>query len=479
MLNFYNILNNEQVQTIHSASLTIMETIGLGLDHEGALKKLADKGVKVDFEKKRVYFNEDQVKAALNKAPSSFNYGARNKKYNRIVTPGKISFCRALGGAPKYFDVFSGETRALTPQDCIELTTLVDSLPHLDIITTPTIKGFPLQTYDIHTLATIFRHTEKHISALTVSSKNLKYQLQIAEIISGSKEKLKNNPVMDGIVTMIDPYFMPRDEVERLILYGEYNVPVHLVNVPITGATAPYTLSGTIAEINAEFLMGTTLINFLTPNLPHFYYLLPKAMDMKTASILGPCSPENQLVIASIAQLARHYNIPSCISAGGGECCQPHQILHQYGSAINMAMLCGATEIIGLGQLAGSMQCSPVMIAIANEAIAFSKRIMNGYDMSVEAIGIDAMQRVDIKGNFVGDKHTFDHLRKEEKFTSKIFDWCDHGKWSLNGKTSIIDRAQEEVQKILAQHENIPLDAKIDKEIGKLLSYADNELADV
>jgi trimethylamine--corrinoid protein Co-methyltransferase len=477
MLNYYNILSDEQVEAIHTASLEIMKTIGLGLDHDGALKELADKGVTVDFEKKRVYFNEDQVEAALKEAPSSFTLGARNGVDNLVVTAGGPPFSRAIGGAPDHLDVFTGDSRSLTPKDCIELATLIDALPQLDVMTTPSIGGFPLHSYDIHTLATLFRHIGKHVSALTVDSKNLKYQLQMAEIISGGKQALKENPILDGIVTMIDPYFMPHDEVERLKLYGEYNVPVHLVNVPITGATAPYTVAGTVVEVNAEFLMGTTLIHFLTPGLPHFYYFMPKAMDMKTAGIVGACSPENILALAGVAQLARHYKIPSCISAGSGACSQLHQFMHQYGSAINMAMLSGSTEIIGLGQLSGSMQCSPVTMVIANEAVAFAKKMMNGFEMSADFIGLDAMQRVGIKGNFLGDVHTFEHLRKEEKFTSKIFDWSEHGTWSGKGKKSILDRAQEEVTRILDEHVSLPLDANIDKEIDKLLACADQDLA--
>jgi len=477
MLNYYNILSDEQIKAIHRASLEVMEVIGLEIDHGGALKELADKGVNVDFEKKRVYFNADQVDAALNTAPSSFNYGARNSAHNNVMASGGAPLCRALGGAMEHLDLYSGEARALTKQDCIELARVIDALPHLDLVTTPTIQEFPLHSYDIHTLATLLRNTGKHVSALTVDSKHLKYELQIAEIVAGSKEKLAANPIIDGLVCMIDPYFMPSDEVERLKLYGEYQIPVHLVNVPITGATAPYTMSGTIVEINAEFLMGTTLVHFLTPGLPHFYYYLPKAMDMKTANFVGACSPENILVLSSVAQLARHYQIPSTISSGSGSSCQPHQLMHQYGSAINMAMLCGVTEIVGLGQFSGSMQCSPAMVAIANEAVAFGKRIMNGFELNVDSIGIDAMRRVGIKGNFVGDEHTLDYLRKEEKFSSNIFDWSDHNKWVLEGQRSIIDRAKAKTEKIIAEHEVVPLDDHIDKEIEKLLRHADDDLS--
>ena len=433
MLEFYDILTDDQVRMIHNSSLEIMDTIGFQCNHPGALRELADKGVRVNLDTERVFFNEDQVNTALQDAPSSFTLGARNGKYSRTVSSGGLPVCRALGGTVYFFDVFSGNAHPLTRSDCVEFASLVDALPELDVITTPTVQDFPLQTYDIHTAATMLRYSTKHVSLLTTSSNNLKYQLNIAETIAGGREELKAEPLVDGIVCMIDPYYYPADEIERLKLFYQYNVPVHLINVPITGATAPYTIAGTLVECNAEFLMAATLTSFLAPGLPRFYYLLPRAMDMRTADFVAASSPENQLLIAAIAQLARHYGVPSTISPGSGTCCQPHQLMHQYGSAINLSMFAGASEVIGLGQFTGSMQCSPEMVVIANDAAGFAKRLMRGFELNTETIGIEAMKRVDIKGNFLSDPHTLSHLRKEERFVSKVFEWSDYKQWVQRG----------------------------------------------
>ncbi len=72
MLGFYDILNTEQIKMIHNSSLEIMDTIGFQCKHDGALRELADNGVRVDFETRRVFFNEDQVNDALRDAPTSF-----------------------------------------------------------------------------------------------------------------------------------------------------------------------------------------------------------------------------------------------------------------------------------------------------------------------------------------------------------------------------------------------------------------------
>ncbi len=376
----------------------------------------------------------------------------------------------------EYFDIFSAESRPLKPDDCVTFARLVDALPELDIITTPTVQDFPPQTYEVHTAAAMLRNITKHVSLLSTSSRNLRCQLQIAETIAGSREKLKAEPLVDGIVCMIDPYFYPADEIERLKAFSEYGVPIHMGNVPITGATAPYTISGTLVECNAEFLTATTLAYFLAPGLPRFYYLLPRAMDMRTAGFLAASSPENQLLIAAIGQLARHYKIPSTISPGSGTCCQPHQLMHQYASAINLSMFAGTSEVIGLGQFNGSMQCSPEMVAIANEAVGFAKRIMRGFDLSTETIGLEAMKRVGIKGSFMGDQHTLAFLRKEERFSSKVFEWSDYNQWLQNGKQTILDRAHEHVDQILAEHEVEPLAPEVDREISRILAAADEEL---
>lgn len=476
MIGFYDILNAEQIKMIHDSSLEIMDTIGFQCEHDGALRELADCGVRVDFESRRVFFNEDQVNAALRDAPSSFVLGARDNGHSRTVSSGGPPVCRALGGTVEYFNVFSAESRPLKPDDCVTFAHLVDALPELDIITTPTVQGFPARTYEVHTAAAMLRNITKHVSLLSTSSRNLRYQLQIAETIAGSREKLRAAPLVDGIVCMIDPYFYPADEIERLKALHEYGAPIHMINVPITGATAPYTTAGTLVECNAEFLMASTLAFFLAPGLPRFYYLLPRAMDMRTAGFLAGSSPENQLLIAAIGQLARHYTIPSSISPGSGTCCQPHQLMHQYGSAINLSMLAGASEVIGLGQFNGSMQCSPEMMVIANEAVGFAKRMMRGFDLNAETIGVEAMQRVGVKGSFMGDQHTLAFLRKEEKFSSKVFDWSDYNQWLQKGKKTILDRAREQVEQILAEHEVEPLAPEVDREISRILAAADAEL---
>ena len=64
-------------------------------------------------------------------------------------------------------------------------------------------------------------------------------------------------PLCSGIVCLIEPLRFPDDEIERLLLYGEYTLPVKVPLVPMVGANAPYTLAG--AQTHAEALGSLVL----------------------------------------------------------------------------------------------------------------------------------------------------------------------------------------------------------------------------
>ncbi|MCG8637298.1 MAG: trimethylamine methyltransferase family protein, partial [Desulfobacterales bacterium] len=105
-----------------------------------------------------------------------------------------------------------------------------------------------------------------------------------------------------------------------------------------------------------------------------------------------------------------------------------------------------------------------------------ARHLMQGFDLTRESMGLDAMDRVGIKGNFLGDPHTFEYLRKEVKYTPGIFQWTDHGKWSDDGRPSLLDRARDKAAAILKDHRPEPLDPGVQKEIRQLLDSADREL---
>ncbi len=68
----YTMLNDEEIIQIHEASMEVLQTVGLRLDHHVAQEKLAAAGARVDVNNQRVYLTPELVEQALKKAPGNF-----------------------------------------------------------------------------------------------------------------------------------------------------------------------------------------------------------------------------------------------------------------------------------------------------------------------------------------------------------------------------------------------------------------------
>jgi trimethylamine--corrinoid protein Co-methyltransferase len=76
------ILSRDEIYAVHLASMEVLEKVGVGFNHEGALKIFEDAGAYVDLQRKIVKIPEYLVREALSKAPSQVILTARNPKHN-------------------------------------------------------------------------------------------------------------------------------------------------------------------------------------------------------------------------------------------------------------------------------------------------------------------------------------------------------------------------------------------------------------
>ncbi len=473
MIPFYNILSDNELKMIHEASLEVLEKTGLRIDHPKALEMMADAGAKVDFEKKMVYIPERLVSECLKKAPGTFVCAGQDPEYDFTMNFEGTKL-RTGGGSIHVMDWESGKQRSLTYEDNANFAKLTDALDNFHVFSTLTPSEVHDVTYTVHTLKDALLNTRKHVWALLNDSSVLKYQLEMAVAASGSKEAFIKRPRISGIVCIIEPLFFPHDEVERLLQYAEYKVPLKVPFFPVGGANAPVTLAGELAMINAEFLGSMALIHTLCPGNPCAFHTNPQTMEMRTgASQMN--SPEVLLMHAAITQLARHYNVPTSQSMGTMNCWQEHQFVMLTSSALMNGMICGASDIGGLGSLASANAVSFEGFALADEIANYMYRYQGGIEVNESTLAVEAIHRVGPQKHFMADPHTMQHLRKEERFMPSLIDWSGYEKWSRS-PTSIIERAKAKVKDVFANHEVEPLPEDLQKELSRIAQAADKEL---
>ena len=461
---------------IHEASLDVLQTTGLRLNHPAALEKLSDAGAQVDAAKEQVRLPADMVEKALKLTPKTFICAGRTPDFDVSIRAGSTEppIVRSGGGVINYYDFLSKVYRPITMQDCRDVAHLVDGLENVDMAGCPTPHDAPPDTYDLHALKIMLQAGRKHIWALPKDSRNLKYQLEMMTVVAGGRQALRQRPLCSGIVCLIEPLYFPSDEIERLLLYGEYNLPVKVPLVPMAGANAPYTLAGMLTHTNSEALGSLVLLQTLCPGIPTWYYALIQDMDMRTGDSLL-YSPEVMLGYSGLIQLARHYGIPSSAVPYATTNSQSHQIMFERGTALTLFALNGATEFGGAGLLDGGLAMSPLALVLDDEMAAFVRRLVEGFEITQETLAVEAINRVGHGGNFLEDPHTLQSLRRERRFKPTLFDWRSHDLWDKNGK-SILERAQDEMQNILDKHEVPPLDGPLQKELDQILQIAEEEL---
>lgn len=225
--------------------MEVLETTGLRLSHPVALEKLSDAGAKVDKAKEEIRLPVKMVEEALKATPRNFVCAGRDPEFDMVMSPGSMAMphVRSAAGSISYYDLIENKYRPITLQDCRNIVHLMDGLDNMNIVGCLVPEDAPIKTYDLYALKAALEAGRKHIWALPKDSRNLKYQLEMMKSVAGGTEALRKRPVCSGIVCLVEPLHLPSDEIERLLLYGECNLPVKVPLVPMFGANAPYTLA--------------------------------------------------------------------------------------------------------------------------------------------------------------------------------------------------------------------------------------------
>lgn len=473
----FEILEQSELARIHEAAVQTVERVGLKIDHPEALNRLADAGAVVDAANSRVRFPPQLVETALARAPQRFTCAGRTPEFDVDMAYDRWPSAMRTGGGPiEHFDPLTNQRRPLTRMDGVRYAHLADALPNVDIAVTLTPQDLPRATYDVQHFKDFLLHCRKHIWSLTIGADNLRCQLEMAALVAGGRRELAQRPLISGIVSLIDPFYLPADEVDRLLLYGDYGIPVHVTIVPMMGATAPYTVAGALVQATAEFLASLTMMQLLCPGLGVWYYLAPRAMDMRTGASLSASCPETVFFISAVAQLSRHYRVPAAINAGSTTCCQPHQAMFQYGNAIAMVMAAGTAEVGGLGSLNGGKSCSPDVMVLGDELIAYFKRLFGGYRIDDSTLAMEVLERVGPQGNFLADDHTHAHLRREIHFAPTLLRFGTYEEWAQNDFETIYARARRKRLDLQSTHRVPELDTGLQKELDRMVASFDRSV---
>jgi trimethylamine--corrinoid protein Co-methyltransferase len=189
------LLSAEEVSSIYDKCLDHLSSKGVKVEHPQALRILDKAGAWVDFDNQQVRFPKDVIEMALRKAPHALTLAGSNYSNDIVIPDPRKTFYTITEAVPfKYHDPDSKTYPDVTLAHLAEWAQLVGALGEINSCGYLTPADVPAQTADIHALKVLFENTSKPIHVLPYSLESVEYLFQLALVVAGSAEALKNRP---------------------------------------------------------------------------------------------------------------------------------------------------------------------------------------------------------------------------------------------------------------------------------------------
>jgi trimethylamine--corrinoid protein Co-methyltransferase len=337
----YQRLSKEQVESIHRASMDILENVGIISYNEEAAEIFHRHGAEVTpvspspSQSWIIRIPEGLVLEAVAKAPSVVKLGARREENSLILDGAQPRVYFGTGSESNVWLDMSVETfvnknnpseemeipvfhrRRGTALDLCHAAHLCEHLQNVDFfIRTVNIQDDDVteSTKDVNKFYASLSNITKHVMAGLTELGQLQNVIKMAELIADGD--LRENPIISFITCLTkSPLQFVDDTTQKLIEIARYGLPVAISTSPVGGATAPLEEGGMVAQLNAEILSGIILAQLVREGTPVLYGSVPvRARVDNLDNTYGV--PEFNHYNVDGAQMARFYRIP-CYSTAG------------------------------------------------------------------------------------------------------------------------------------------------------------------
>ncbi|MBC8460956.1 MAG: trimethylamine methyltransferase family protein [Deltaproteobacteria bacterium] len=465
----YRPLSEEQVKTVHEASLSILEKTGFtyesGLDETLAMLEKA--GASVDRARSRIIFPRDLVIEQAAVAPERVVMYSRDGKNDLDLE--KHSVHLGTGGAAiKILDLETGEARPSTLKDLYQLGRLVDQLDNIHFFLRPCIPtDIPATSYDVNVFYTCLKATSKHVMAGVNDVKELHKVLELVSMVAGGLDKLKERPFI-SIITSFAISPLKLDTETTLIMQEAVRnrIPVALSCAPMAGSTSPITMAGTLAQIHAEQLVGIAICQLTNPGAPLLYGGIPGMANLRTMGYRGG-GVECGMMNAAIHQLAHYVRVPNYNSSGLTDAKLPDAQAGWEKAMTTILAAMGGSNYIhhAAGMLESMLTVAYEQFVIDDEIIGMTCKVLKGIDVDPEHLALEAIDSVGPGGNFMTSPHTMEYMRKEYFNGNGVTDSKSRDKWEKEGSRDTFARAREIAKKLLDTDEKSYISEKIEQAI--------------
>jgi len=467
------ILGQSEIEEIHQRALDVLQQVGCYFEHEEALDLFEKHGAVVDRSAGVVKFPRNIVEEAIGLCPSSMLLAARDPGKDIHAEGDRVYF--GPGTLPvKVRDLETGEIRMGTLKDLESFTRLIDALEFIHFwkgMLTP--SDVNQKVVDLYMARAAFQNTTKQISQTPFSTEGAIDLYRMGVAVAGGEKSFIERPMILVNMLAVSPLQWTRENVGAIIALAKRACPIIVGSEPQGGTTGPAPLAGQVMLNVAETLAGITLAQLIKPAVPVMWGNVGSLSDMRTG-MFASGAVECGLINAAMNQMAKFYRVPTYSTGGMSDAKMPDcQAGVEKSLQILTVSLAGGNYIHNAaGMLEACLLSSYEQYVIDNEMLGMVARILNGIRVTPETLSFDAIKQVGPKGNFLGLRHTLDHILPEH-YLPRLFDRAPLETWETNGAKDIREVAREKAREILATHTPEPLPREVEEELTTIIKEAE------
>jgi trimethylamine--corrinoid protein Co-methyltransferase len=453
-----------QCDEIHEASLQILERTGVRLYDQTAIDLAKKAGAEVS-DGNRTRIPRQLVENALKSAPSEFTLYNRDRQSGLQLRAGQ-SYYGPGSDCMTIIDHHTEERRLPTLQDVRDGITLCDALDNIDFVMSMFLPAdVDYRLTDRYQMLVMLSNSTKPILYVTNDFQGCVDALEMAEIVAGGEESFKQKPDAAGYINVTNGLIHNQEALEKLLFLSGKQVPLLYIPSAMGGIAGPITPAGSVMLANAGVLVGLVLSQLNNEGSPFIMTgMAGGALDMRT--MVSPyCQPEPKKLAFA---MAHYYDLPM-FGIGG---CSDSKLVDQQAAAeaaltLMSETLGGATLIHDIGYLESGLCGSLAHVVICEEMVSWIKKMSAPVEIDAETLAVDLIDAIGPDGQFLDADHTFLHFR--ERWYPTLFDRRSYDQWLEVGGYTLAQRASQQVDRILSEHQCKPLTEEINTELQKIL----------
>ena len=445
-------LSEEQNRRLFGACLEILERTGVRLYDQEALSLLKKAGVSA-ADGNRVRIPPKLVEKALSTAPKQVTLYDRHGE--RVMpVEGHRSFFGPGSDCLNIIDHRTGERRQPVLQDVVDAMVVADALPNMDFVMSMFLPSdVPQPVVDRHQMEVMLNYTTKPVVFVTTDFSGCVDAVEMAEAVVGGPEALQRSPMVAPYINVTTGLRHNEEALQKLLYMSGKGLPAMYVPSTQGGATAPVTPAAALAVGQAGALVGLVLSQLKREGAP---LIMPgwggNMLDMRTTT--QPYADPDKRSLAS--DFVHFLGLPMFALAG----CSDSKVVDQQ-AGIEAALtlmtdaLGGGNIVHDLGYLESGLTGSLPQLAICNEILSWLEHYVCRVEINDESLALDLIDEIGPDGHFLETDHTLKHFR--ERWYPSLFDRGNYESWLSRGGQTLAERAAEQVETILTEHESEPL----------------------